>query len=204
MKIAMTSIQSIIIILILSLKCSTINAQEQKSISTTDWFTYKYKFLDADLKPTVTSDQFEKWKTEFRFRPDNIMDCSDSLKVILSNELQNAQDVRTATLHLCYTWERASWSVLIPAEELKIISHNAGIKRPYKLVEELRSSTNNNLLKQRILSGLNDRLKQVIKDTMKVPVTTENKMKMAFRYSPARLKVVDSILKSQGSFRKPD
>ncbi len=185
-----------------------VNAQNQTSpthqVKSTDWLKRDYKYLNQQLKPIVPSEQFDEWKKKYRFKPGNIMDCSDSLKVILPQEQLSAPQVRSAALQICYSWERASWSLLLPASRVKEIALKYGFASPYKLIDQLRTGHASQAIKEELLDNFDSRL-AAVQDQLEIANLTEReKMKLAFQYSPQRLKVVDSILASQGSSRRQD
>jgi hypothetical protein len=179
------------------------NRQQLDSLMSIDWLDYNYTYLDADLKPAVSAAKFDQWKQEYSFDPSSPLDCADSLSVILNKELNNQAAARIATLRICYSWQRAGWSVLLPADSLQQLSHDAGVRYPYELIESLRNSTANAAV-QSIIEDLEIRLKQLELEENLEDKNTKQLMKLAFRYSPDRLKVVDSILASQGSARRQD
>ncbi|SCY14893.1 hypothetical protein SAMN05192588_1386 [Nonlabens sp. Hel1_33_55] len=174
---------------------------EDKSV---DWFEYDYKYLNELYRINVPSDLFNKWNSKYRYKEGKNMTYADSLKVVLNEELENASQVRKATLALAYTWDRASWSILLNKNETKAIAADMGYTYPYKFINDLRDPKIKNEQKTKILKGLKERLRQLKVEGVKDKLNAREMMKLSFQYSPGRLKVVDSILASQGSSRKVD
>ncbi|BAO55817.1 hypothetical protein [Nonlabens marinus] len=169
-----------------------------------DWLEYNYRELDEDHKILTSSDQFETWKAGMNFKPNEVLDYKDSLSVVLNNELKDGNAARIAILRLSYTWDRASWSVLLPATEVEAIAAKQHIKHPYNFVTNLRENPKESAANRRLIRQLKSRLKKLKLEESLKGLEASELMKLAFQYSPERLKVVDSILASQGSSRRKD
>jgi len=178
--------------------------KEMDSIQNIDWLSYNYQNLDSTYKITTTSKDFDEWKAKYRFKPGKEMTYADSLKVVLNEELENTSAARVATLRLSYTWDRASWSLLLNARETKELANSMGYVYPSAFIDDLRNPKIKNEQKTEILQNLKKRLIDLELEETTDKMTARKMMKLSFQYSPERLKVVDSILASQGSSRRKD
>ena len=138
------------------------------------------------------------------FKPEEVLTYRDSLSVVLTNELKSGSAARIAVLRLSYTWERASWSLLLPPDQTKDLALTQGIIYPYRFVTDIREHPRKNRAYRKLIRQLKSRLERLELEESLEGIDASDLMKLAFRYSPARLKVVDSILASQGSSRRKD
>jgi hypothetical protein len=177
--------------------------QMMDSLKAIDWLQYDYEQLDENHKILTNSTQFEKWKKNFNYKDGQILNYRDSLSVVLNQELDNGNAARIAILRLSYTWDRASWSLLLPADSVQTIAHQKNFKYPYQFVTDLRENPKDSVNRM-LIRQLKSRLKELNLDKPLQGLDSNGLMKLAFQYSPGRLKVVDSILANQGSARRND
>ncbi|MFD1605639.1 hypothetical protein ACFSJW_03485 [Flavobacterium artemisiae] len=105
------------------------------SIVKIDFISYKYKYLDENLKIKIPKELYEKMLIDSKLNPERIKKYSDSLEVILKAEFNDDDAARIAQLRITYSWERVGLHIWKNKDEVIEIAKKLNIKHPYRLQE---------------------------------------------------------------------
>jgi hypothetical protein len=109
---------------------------------TIDYFSHPYKYLDKNLKISITNNEFQNTIIKYNFFSDRIEKYNDSLNVVLMAEFNDWDHARFAKMRLTYSWLRLGYHLWLSENDTKKMAKKYGYTLPYLFKEFLIKSGN--------------------------------------------------------------
>lgn len=128
----------IILILLLfasiQVNCQSINDE----ILQYDYFNHTYKYLDENFKIKIAPKEFQLLMEKYKYFPDRIRTCRDSLGVVLMGEFGDWHKARIAKQRILFSELRASYYLWTTEAEIKKMIEHYKFRHVYHFYEYFR------------------------------------------------------------------
>ncbi len=166
-----------------------ISDAEKDSLINIDYINKSYDFLDSEFN--IQTQEFRQKPAGLKFKDNSTY--KDSLRTILSYNLDNDYAVHLAYHRILTPWERTSFYLWKSVEETQKVANSFGFKHPF-LFYQFLISEDKNKEKSTLTNDLYEELKANL-GIDKVFETNKALLRYAFKNNPGRIQAMKDYLK---------
>jgi hypothetical protein len=168
----------------------SVNAQElDEKLLVYDYFNHPYNFLDKDFNIKITPEKFQEFMIKYRYYPERIKTCRDSLGVVLMGEFNDWTKARIAKQRILFRELRASYYLWSTEDEIRRLCEKYSYKYVYEFY--VYFSSQEDKWDDDMKKFMSELRKKVIENTQNESVsemTNKELLSFALLHSPQRIK----------------
>lgn len=100
-----------------------------------DYLSHDYNHLDNEFRINISSVKFDSLVVMYKFYPERIKTCRDSLSVVLMGEFNDWDKARIAKNRIVFSYLRLSYYLWTTKAEAKKLCEKYDIKYPYRFYQ---------------------------------------------------------------------
>lgn len=157
---------------------------------TTDYLSYKYKYLDKEFAIKVDSAEFTAACYKYTFNP-NPVTYSDSLIVVMMMEFNESAKARNARRNILFSWLDLSYYTWESEDGIKSLAKSVGVAHPYRMYTYLSDEANKNPKVDKFYSKIKAKLAKNNSQATLDNLSRRGLLTLAFRQNPERYRDIE-------------